>query len=192
MSASTPTSEAAELPPGPPLTDAHTWFRREVHPHDGQLKNYLRSRFPAVRDVDDVVQESYLKIWRARSTRSIESAKAFLFKVARHVALDFLRKGRNSPLQASASSDLLVPDCGPAADQALLAEETLQQLADAVVMLPNLCRQVIILHKIDGIPQKEVACRLGISLRSVEKHCERGMARCEAFLKARGIESLRA
>lgn len=52
------------MPPCDPET-AH-WFTEHVHPHDAQLKAYLRGAFPAVRDVEDVVQESYLRVWRVR------------------------------------------------------------------------------------------------------------------------------
>lgn len=63
------------------------WFANEVHAHASQLKAYLRGAFPSVRDVDDVVQESYLRIWKARAIHPIESAKTFLFTIARRVAL---------------------------------------------------------------------------------------------------------
>jgi DNA-directed RNA polymerase specialized sigma24 family protein len=71
------------------------WFTEEVHPHDASLKAYLRGSFPSVRDVDDVVQESYLRIWKARAIHPISSARAFLFRIARHLALDTLRHENN-------------------------------------------------------------------------------------------------
>ena len=58
-------------------------------------------------DVDDVVQESYLRVWKARTTRPIESAKAFLFTVARRLALDFVRRKRRSPFLAVKDSEAL-------------------------------------------------------------------------------------
>lgn len=54
-----------------------------MHAHDEQLKSYLRLAFPTVRDVDDIVQESYLRTWRRQSSQPIRAAKAFLFTVAR-------------------------------------------------------------------------------------------------------------
>src|SRR3954465_9466336 len=80
--------------PGPP-----EWFSENVHVHDASLRGYLRNAFPGVRDVDDVVQESYLRIWKARAAQPILSARAFLFKVAGHVAVDLLRRERVSPVR---------------------------------------------------------------------------------------------
>jgi RNA polymerase sigma factor (sigma-70 family) len=53
------------------MVKQESWFAEEVHTHDSQLKSYLRSSFPALRDVDDVVQESYLRIWRRQLVRPI-------------------------------------------------------------------------------------------------------------------------
>ena len=166
------------------------WFAQQVHPHGGQLKAWLRGSFPGVRDVDDVVQESYLRVWKAQATQPIQSAKAFLFKVARHVALDLLRRNRNSPIDALGDLTALrvIEDRLDAAD-ALTAQEKLDLLADAVVALPPRCREVILLHKIKGLPQKEVAAHLGLSERTVENHCRLGVKHCEDYLRARGIQS---
>ena len=172
----------------PSASDSNRWFAEEVHPHDGQLKAYLRGSFPAVRDVDDVVQESYLRIWKAKTAQPIQSAKAFLFKIARHLALDTIRKNGNSPLDTvgeTAFSSVL--DLAPNAAEALISKDTLHHLADAIASLPQRRREVIILHKLKGLPQKEVAQLLDLSPRTVEKHCLRGLNQCEEHLRAHGI-----
>jgi hypothetical protein len=63
------------------------WFRDEVYPLDSALKAYLRRTFPSVHDFEDLVQESYLRIWKARLLRPIASTRSFLFQVARHAAI---------------------------------------------------------------------------------------------------------
>ena len=63
-----------------------------------QLKAYLRGSFPSVRDVEDVAQESYLRVWKAYATRPIRSAKALFYTVARRVALNVVRSQRRSPV----------------------------------------------------------------------------------------------
>jgi DNA-directed RNA polymerase specialized sigma24 family protein len=84
----------------PPRTDQARWFSEEVHPHRGALRAGVQPAFPGVRDVDDVVQDSLLRIWTARAGRQIGCARAFLFKIARHRALDLLRHDQASPLVA--------------------------------------------------------------------------------------------
>ncbi len=178
--------------PTPPAGDQARWFTEEVHPHGAQLKSYLHGTFPSVGDVDDVVQESYLRVWKARAAGPVSSAKSFLFSVARHVALDLLRKKRNSRTESLGSlEDLGVMDSGPNALELLSHKEKVDLLSDAIAALPDRCREVILLHKIDGLAQREVAQRLGLSLRTVEHHTESGVRHCETFLRSRGVTGFR-
>lgn len=172
----------------PPETDPAQWFAQEVHPHEPSLRAYLRGSFPGVRDVDDIVQESYLRTWRARAAQPIRSARAFLFRVARHVALDLVRREQSGPFIAVGDlAALPVADHGPGAAATVDRQEKIRLLADAVEALPRRCREIVILRKIQLIPQKEVAARLGLAEKTVEAQLARGLARCEDFLRARGV-----
>lgn len=183
MSASSSASDDGTVPK---CNDA-LWFSKEVHPHGGQLKCYLKGHFPTVRDVDDVVQESFLRLWKARTLRPIHSAKAFLFKVARHVALDLVRRERNSPvISAGDLSSLSVLEDRPDAAQALAEREIIGLLGDAVVALPARTRAIIILHKLQGLSQAEVARQLGLTEKAVEHQVARGVQLCEKYLRTRG------
>src|SRR5258708_4430421 len=134
-----------------PEADPTQWFNHEVHPHDAQLKAWLRGSFPSVRDVDDVVQESYLRLWKAAAREPIRSAKGFLFLVARRVALNFIRKDRNVPFDAygEAAASRVIED-KPNAREAAILQERIDLLADALMSLPPRCREIVILHKVQG------------------------------------------
>ncbi len=169
--------------------DAEKWFKEEVHPHDAQLKSYLRGSFPSLRDVDDVVQESYLRIWRTATREPVKSAKAFLYLVARRVALNFVRKERNSPVVAYGDEALSgVLDEKPNAREAAIIQDRIGLLADALMSLPPRCREVVVLHKMKGLTQREVAAQLGLSERTVETHVRNGVARCLTYLREHGFE----
>ena len=106
------------------------WFAEEVQPHGAQLKSYLRSAFPSVRDIDDVVQESYLRIWRTRTAQPIRSAKAFLFEVARRLAIDFTRHQARSPIDAIPDlASLAVMEGRPGVAEAVSTKEEIAWLA---------------------------------------------------------------
>jgi len=165
------------------------WFKEEVYPHDGQLKSYLRGTYLSAHgEVEDIVQESYLRVWKARATQSIHSAKGFLFQVARHVATDLLRRERASPIEGVTDlADLSVFDGGPNAAEAACTREEIALLADAIDALPGRCREIFILRKIKRVPQKDIARALGISEQTVQVQVLRGMKRCEEFLSRYGL-----
>ena len=165
------------------------WFAEEVQPHEASLRAYMRGAFPSVRDVDDVVQESYLRVWRARAAQPIQSARAFLFRIARNLALDATRRRRASPIVAVDSlADLPVMDHGLAAAELLNREEKARLLGQALADLPERCREIVFLHKIKGLTQRAVAEQLGLSEKTVANQIALGVKRCEQFFRRRGIE----
>ncbi|MDO8542160.1 MAG: RNA polymerase sigma factor [Opitutaceae bacterium] len=170
------------------VADQTQWFSEEVHPYDSQLRAYLRGSFPSVRDVEDVVQESYLRLWRRQLTAPIRSAKSFLYKVARHLAIDSLRHTRRSPFDDVADlARLSVLDPAPHAAEAACTNEELDLLLTAIESLPPRCREIVILRKLRGLSQKEIARHMGITARTVEVQGCKGLDRCEQFLRARGV-----
>lgn len=167
------------------------WFAEEVHAHDTSLKSYLRGSFPSVRDVEDIVQESYIRIWTYRAVEPIRCAKAFLFKVAQRIALDTLRRDRRSPVACISNlADLQIPEDIPAVHEALGRQEKVQLLIAAIDALPARCREVVVLRKLHFLSQREVSQRLGISEKGVEIQLSRGLHRCREFMRKRGVTDL--
>ena len=81
-------------PDSNPAIDQSTarWFVEEVQPHEPMLRAWLRARFPSLTDTDDLVQESYARLIRARERGQVTNAKSYLFKTALNAALDILRR----------------------------------------------------------------------------------------------------
>jgi len=172
----------------PPQPEHSRWFSEEVHCHESSLRAYLRGSFPSVRDVDDVVQESFLRTWGARAAHPIHSARAFLFCIARNLAIDLVRREQHARLvQVRDLAELPVIEDVPSAAQRIDDHAKLLMLADAIEFLPARCRQVVILRKLQNIPQKAVAARLGLAEKTVEAQLARGLARCESYLRRRGV-----
>jgi RNA polymerase sigma-70 factor (ECF subfamily) len=181
----TPPPAVSESAPGAPEA---RWFSAEVHAHETSLRSYVRGAFPAVRDVDDVVQESYLRLWKTCATQRIRSAKAFLFTVARRLALDHVRHDRASPIEHVGRLDALrvvEESADPLEDVG--RRERVALLAEAIATLPDRCREVFILYKVKGLARREAAARLGLSEKTVEAHTAKAMRHCEAFFERKGI-----
>lgn len=167
--------------------DKRRWFEDEVHAHDARLKSYLRCSFPSV-DAEDVAQESYLRTWLANAAGPVRSAKAFLFTVAKRLALNSIRHQKNSPIIAVPDLGALsVLDEGRDASEAAATSDELALLEEAIAALPPRCREIIILCKIQHVPQREIAWRLGISEITVQEQVYRGIRRMEIFFAKRGV-----
>lgn len=176
-------------------TNVH-WFLDEVHRHDASLKNYVRHSFPAVKDVEDLVQESYLRVWKRQLTRPISevsgsvnaSVKGFLFQVARRLAIDTLRHKKRSPIDVVAEmGELQVIEDRASVHEAVCASQEFDLLLEAIDELPARCREVVILRKLNGLSPGETADRLGISEDTVHIHARTGLQRVQSFLRSRGV-----
>jgi RNA polymerase sigma factor (sigma-70 family) len=163
------------------------WFAEEVLPHEPALRGWLRSRFPTLNDADDLVQESYVRLLRARETGSIACAKAFLFVTARNLALNRLRHLRHERPEGLAELDASgVLDNSATIPESVARAEDLKLLIHAIQSLPDRCRQIMTLRKIYGLSQKEVAQKLDISEHTVEAQGAIGLRKCIEYFRRHG------
>lgn len=184
-STSPPASNAPLTLPEP----AHVqWFAEQVYSHDAALKAHLRYAFPALRDVEDVVQESYLRVWRRQLARPITFTRGFLFKVARRLVLDTLRSARSSPFNVVTDIEALdVIYNGRDAIESACTKEEVEVLLAAIESLPRRCREIVILRKLQGMSQKKIALKLGLSEQTVQVQARRGLRRCDQYLRRHGV-----
>jgi RNA polymerase sigma factor (sigma-70 family) len=172
----------------PPDSDSTRWFAEQVQVHEGSLRSWLRGKFPALSDPDNLVQESLARVWQARITGKVSSPKALLFTTARNLALDQLRRRQVVGIDAIAEiADLAVFEDGPTAADTAAHNQELELLTQAIQSLPERCRQVLTLRKIYGLPQREIAAQLGITEHTVEAQIGSGMRRCAEFLARHGL-----
>ena len=163
-------------------------FGEEVQPHEPALRAYLRSRFPEARDVDDLVQESYIRMLHAQTAGRIACAKAYLFATARNVALAIFRRPRIFSDQLVTDSAVLrIVEDGADVAERVNHNQEVGLLLDAIDALPSRCREIFVLRKLHGMPQKEIAARLGLSEQTVQVQVGRGAKKCARYLRERGL-----
>jgi RNA polymerase sigma-70 factor (ECF subfamily) len=174
--------------------DRTEWLVTQIHCHEAKLRGYLRRFFNAPCDITDCVQESYARLLALSDHEllKVRCPHAFLFTTARNVALEWLRKQRVLLRSPTPELDLAnVLDNSPSADEQLCRGEELELLAFAVASLPERCRQVLTLRKLDGVSQKDIADRLHISENTVEKHARNGVRLCAEYIDAHEARAAR-
>lgn len=187
-----PTSAASPVPCLPPgllaPEEEIRWFRDQVRPHEADLRAYLRGRFPTLGDVDDLVQETYSHLLRARAGGAAKITRAYLFVVARNVALDQVRRRKIVPFEPLGDlADSTVVEEGPDAAEVLSHEQELQLLAAAMDALPPRCREILTLRRIEGRSHREIAEKLSIAEGTVNAQLAIGLMRCRRFLCEHGV-----
>lgn len=163
------------------------WFHEEVQPHEPALRTWLRGRFPSLFDIDDLVQETYARVFRARKSNRIEESRPYLFAIARNTANGFFRRRNIISIESISEIDeLAVVDEGPDIVETLARKQELAMLAEAISVLPTRCRQILTLRKLHGLSQREIAQKLGIAENTVNAQAALGVLRCREYLAAKG------
>lgn len=169
-------------------SDTTRWFKDEVLPHEGKLRAFLRSQYSSLRDVDDLIQETYSRIIQLRSRTPVRAPRALLFTLARNTALSQIRRGKIISFEELPKGEhsSVMEEGMNAADHAS-REQEIAVLREGIAALPERCRQAVVLRKIHGLSHEEIARRLGLSEKTIGAHITHGIVRLRAFLIERGV-----
>lgn len=144
------------------------------------LSNALSSLLPRA-DIDDVLQETYFIWFQKHQEQHIENSKAYVFRVARNLAISRLRNAKIR--QAYQQDTALHDDVSVHSLSTKLAQsQTEALLSEAIASLPPLCKQVFILRKLHGKTHHEISHTFGISVKTIENHITKGMHHCRRFI----------
>ena len=135
-------------------------------------------------DVDDILQESLTRAIEANNKKRLEYPKSYLFTISRNMVF---REHQRSAREVQIEIDEAIIDSGaPPLDDELHFKKMLQVFWEAMDSLPEKHRRAILLRRIYGLSQKEIAKKMGVSLSSVEKYFALGINRCQVVMTRKG------
>jgi RNA polymerase sigma-70 factor (ECF subfamily) len=147
--------------------------------HEPRLRKFLRRAIPVDQEVDDYVQDVYLRVLQSVSETNIDNPWGFLRRVASNLLTDQVRKRR------SRMADYHVPgehaahvqsgDASP--EQATLDLEQMARLRRALLGLTPQAQRIFHLVRVEGLTHKEAAHLLNTPVKTVSKSIERSLAR---------------
>ena len=158
-----------------------SWFAREILVHEQSLERYLRRCWPHRDDVHDLRQDIYVRVYEAAGKALPTAPKSFLFTIARNLMTDRLRRAKVVPIFTVGDFDglnVLVEDDSL---EHVSGRQALARLAAAFDRLPDRCREAVWLRRVEDLPQKAVAQRMGVSEKTVEKHLAKGVRQMAAW-----------
>jgi RNA polymerase sigma-70 factor (ECF subfamily) len=152
------------------------WLAHNVVPHEPLIRAVLRDLCVYDLDPEDILQEVYTRILSQPSLEAIHNPKQYALQIAKSLVVDHIRHMRVVSITFSGNMETLsVPSPESTAEERLLKQEEFNAVAGVVEKLPARCREVLLLRRIEGLSQREVAKRLGISEKAVEKHMSKGI-----------------
>ena len=177
-----------------PQSDSTQWFTVELAPHEPALRAYLHG-LVGPSDIDDLIQETYARLLRARERGPIEHPRGLLFATARNAARDlFRRRTAANTIPITEFVAARVFDSAPnAAETVSRQQETVSRqqetdlLTAAIAELPPRCREILVLRKFENLSHREIAEKLGISVHTVEVQLTKALHRCEEFFARHGL-----
>jgi RNA polymerase sigma factor (sigma-70 family) len=153
------------------------WFIREILVHERALLRFLARAWPDRAEIDDLCHETYIRVYESAAKALPVSPRGFLFAIARHLMADRVRRSRIVSIEMRGDLDslnnVLIDDISP--EQRLDARQDLWRLTLAFGSLPQTCREVMWLIKVEELTRREIAERLNLTPKAVEKRIERGV-----------------
>lgn len=152
------------------------WLARNVLPHEALIRAKLRNMCLYDLDLEDVIQEMYAKFLTLESLESIRYPRQYAVLTARAIIIDQIRHSRVVSITSSGNLELLeIPEPDANGEERIEFQQEIQAVTAALDQLPTMCRETLVLRRIEGLSQKEVARRLKISEKTVEKHMANGV-----------------
>ena len=146
------------------------------------LRRYLARLLGDASEAEDVAHDAYLRVHPTISEHRAEKPEALLYTTARRLALNRLKRRRIAPFVSGAWEPETAASPAPGVVQQVMAREELQQLEQAIGQLPEGCRTVLLLRKVELLSHQEIADRLGIAVSTVEKQHARALRLLRALL----------
>lgn len=154
----------------------------------GLARHYAKSR----AEVEDLVQETFLKAFRKLDTFQQQSSfYTWLYRIATNTILDALKRRSRNPVQAVEDPELLIGSSAGLEhktvrpDARLEREEIIEITREVLSELPEIFRTTLVLRELEGHSYQEIAEQLGISIGTVESRLFRARARFKQRLAQR-------
>jgi RNA polymerase sigma-70 factor (ECF subfamily) len=160
---------------GDPYLKVRAWVGSEVLPHEAHVRAWLRRALDP-SEVEDVIQEAYCRISSLESIDHIQNGRAYLFATARALVFERIRRSRVVNFESVAEIESLnVMERTPSPERVAAGRRELARVRRLIEGLPERCRRIFELRKIEGLSQREVASTMGVAEYIVENDVAKGL-----------------
>jgi RNA polymerase sigma factor (sigma-70 family) len=164
--------------------EGNAFVRLVYDRHDAELRRYLRRRLRSAEDLDDTIQEIYVRIARYPNTEAILNTQAFVMTIAANLLRDRYSAAVRRPLDLGLPiGEAEVPCARPSPERQIDSQQTLALVIAALKDLAPKSREALILHRFRDLTYPEIAKLMGLSTSMVQKHINRALTHLARTLK---------
>ncbi len=149
------------------------------------LRRYLARMLGNPEEAQDVAHDAYLRVYPKVQDRTALKPEAVLYTTARRLAINRLKRRQVAPFVPGAADPENAAAATPGVAQQVMARQEWARLEQAIAQLPEGCRTVLLLRKLELLSHQEIADRLGIAVSTVEKQHARALRLLRAALAER-------
>ena len=149
------------------------YFELTMWPHMRAAYNLARWLVRNDHDAEDIVQESFLKAYKAQESFRGGEARTWMLSIVRNTAMDFLRRYKTGLAVPLGDRGYEPEDASPDPERTLLEQSRRDRVRQAISRLEPEFREVIVLREIEGLPYKEIAAALNIPMGTVMSRLSR-------------------
>lgn len=152
--------------------DFAAFYRATLSP----LRRFLARMLGNRADAQDVAHDAYARVYTALDREPVERPKAFLFTTARRLALNQIKRRNTAPVRESAGQIVeFAASESASVERLVMARQELARLEEAITHLPEGCRTVLLLSKVEHLSHAAIGAKLGIAVSTVEKQHARAL-----------------
>lgn len=165
------------------------WVARCIIPHEPAVRAWLRPRMHSREDADDLIQDAYAKLSAITAVDQIANPRGYFFQVVRNLLTDHIRRERIIRIDAVAEIEAVSGgDERPGPDRIAAGRSEWARVIALLDALPERCRTVFRMRKIEGLPQQEIARRLGVTESIVENEAVKALKCVMQAMRETNIE----
>jgi len=152
-----------------------------------RLSRLLVSMVPP-RDVEDIIQETYVRMCKVENKTLIKDSESFMFRTARNLALDYLKRAETRLTSGVDDVDeILLEEYDPTFGQ-IASDEEFGLFCAAIRELPKQSQRAFILKKVYGYSLKEIMLEMDLGQPTVESHIVSATKKCVQYMRNHNVE----
>lgn len=161
--------------------------------HEKSIRRIFARYYSSAEDVEELTQETFLKVFSANMKTAVQEPKAFFLVVAKHLALSGLKRKAHSTtdyIEDSGGIEVLRDEGQTSIEEQVDWQNKLVIMSKAIASMPPEYQRALLMRKVEQLKLKQIAKRLDVSVSTIEKRVARALVMCNTYLRDHGYDPL--